>query len=189
MRHPLSILKDHHWRNWFWTLLTLTLIATSVLQLVGERLSTEAAPQGIVSFELAGSAPGAAMVLDSWDATARVYAAFSLGFDYVYMVLYSTTIALGCLWATRKLRHRGWSLAKIGIVLAWGQWLAAAFDAVENAALWRLLIDPAMGSWPTLAWWCAVLKFGLIGLGLLYVLAGVLASLIRRSDFRTTRHA
>lgn len=65
-----------------------------LLNIVGQPLITPAAPYGIVSFELAGNVTEASEMLSSWDSDARLHASFSLGFDYVWMLFYSTTIAL-----------------------------------------------------------------------------------------------
>lgn len=159
----------------FWLLAILTLIVMAVLQVVGRPLQTTAAPQGIVSYELAGAPATTQAILDSWDSNARVHAGFSLGLDYVFMPLYAATIALGCLWGAGVLSRRCWPLATLGKPLAWGVWLAALCDVVENVALWRLLVGPVTAPWPALARWCAMVKFGLLGLGLVYVMVAVAA--------------
>ncbi len=111
------------------------------MNLVGEALITTAAPYGIISFELAGSVEKAQQIIDSWDQDARLYAAFSLGFDYLFMLLYSTTIALACLWGGRALQARDIPGYRIGIFLAWGLWLAAVLDGIENIALSLSLLN------------------------------------------------
>lgn len=180
MSHPLARLSSTQFIRWFWPLLAATLVVMAIMQVIGRPLQTAAAPLGIVSFEFAGDKANAAAMIASWDVNARVHAGFSLGFDYVFMPLYATTIGLACLWAAQVFRRQRWSLAAPGALLAWGLWLAAIFDAVENVALWRLLAGSVFDPWPGLAWWCAALKFGLIVLGLLYVVMGVAARVIRR---------
>lgn len=54
---------------------------------------------------------------------------------------------------------------------------AAAFDMVENAALWQLLLGSLNPYWPKLATTCAILKFGIILAGLGYIVVGLLALL------------
>lgn len=58
----------------------------------------------------------------------------------------------------------------LGEVLAWGQWLAALLDAVENVGLLRMIDGARLAKWPALARWCAIPKFALIVIGTLYVL-------------------
>lgn len=170
MSHPFLSLNAGPRGRLFWLCLALTLAAMAVLQQVDAPLQTAAAPQGIVSFELAGDLAGAQAILASWDARARIFAGFSLGFDYLFMPLYAASIALALVWAAGQW-GAGWA-SRLGLGLAWGQGLAALCDAVENLALWRLLTgegDP----WPALAQSMALIKFGLIGLGILYALAAL----------------
>jgi len=108
-----------------------------------------------------------------WDERARRYAGFSLGVDYLFMVAYSTTIALACVWAAGVLGGTAGALATVGILLAWGQWLAALCDGGENAALTTMLLGSVREPWPAVAWWCATTKFCLIVAGILYALAAV----------------
>ncbi len=159
----------------FWLLVVLTLMVMGVLQIVGQPLQTSAAPQGIVSFELAGSPATAQAILDSWDGNARIHAGFSLGFDFLFMPLYAASIAAACLWGAGTLRRRRWPLAGFGPWLAWGLWLAVLCDIIENISLWRLLVGTVAAPWPELARLCALVKFGLVGLGLLYGLVALAA--------------
>ena len=175
MPHPLASWNGRQSTTAFWLLVALTLIVLVVLQVVGLPLQTAAAPQGIVSFELAGLPATTQAILDSWDPNARVHVGFSLGLDFLFMPLYAATIALGCLWGAGVLSRRRWPLAALGRPLAWGVWLAVLCDVVENIALWRLLAGPVTAPWPARARWCAMVKFGLLGLGLVYVMVAVAA--------------
>jgi hypothetical protein len=180
MRHPLEALRGAARRRAFLGLLALDLALTGALGAVDRSLRTEAAPSGIVSFELAGSASTARQVVESWDADARVQAGFSLGLDYLFLVVYSTTIALACLWVADALRPGSRRAASLGVWLAWGQWAAAALDAVENAALLAALLGPTDPPWPELARACALPKFALVVAGLAYAALGAAATATRR---------
>jgi hypothetical protein len=172
VRHPFESIPTGKRRAIFIPLLVLTLAVMFTLNAVGAALGTEAAPLGIISYELAGDVPTAQAILDSWDAQARVRAGFSLGFDYLFLLLYSTAIAIACAWAAGEWRDRGRSWASFGLWLAWGQWLAALLDGVENAALWGILASGPVSPWPQVARWCAVVKFTLVIVGLLYATWG-----------------
>jgi hypothetical protein len=180
MHHPLEKISSTYRKKLFWGLLVVTLVVMILLNIVGQLLITSAAPYGIVSFELAGDVSEAGKILDSWDQDARLHAAFSLGFDYVWMLFYSTTIGLACLWAGEVLRERRWPLGKLGVPLAWGQWLAAFFDAIENIALALILFGSLSVPWPQIARWCAIFKFGLIFVGMVYAFLGLVAYLSQR---------
>jgi len=167
-------------------LLALTIVLTVALQAVNAPLKTPAAPQGIVSYEFAGTTAAAQSILDSWDDGAKVYAGFSLGLDYLYMPAYALTIGLACAWAARVLGGRRRRLGSLGRVLAFGLGLAALLDAVENYALTTMLFSAAADPWPAVARWCATSKFALIIAGLVYVLIGFVLWLMTRRSRKTT---
>jgi hypothetical protein len=172
MHHPLESIQTSQRRPFFVLFLILTLIVIIGMQGVSGPLKTAAAPSGIISYELAGDVPTAQAIFDSWDARVRVRVGLNLGLDYLFLALYSTTIACACAWIAGALRKRVRPLASIGLLLAWGQWLAALLDAVENGALLTMLLNVPEQPWPSVAWWCAVLKFALVLLGLFFALVG-----------------
>lgn len=152
-----------------------------LLNLTGAPLTTSAAPTGIVSYELAGSVEKAAAILASWDATAQRAAAFNLGLDYLFMLAYGLAFSLACWMAGDTLRARGRPLASLARPLATGAWLAAAFDAVENFALTSMLLGGAASApWPGVARLCALLKFALLFVGLVYASYGLVVKLVVR---------
>lgn len=166
MPHPFqAIPADKYWQV-FLPLLILTLILMTVLSAVPLK-------PDIVHFEL-----NAHEVLTFWDVEDKSWAAFSLGLDFLYLVVYSTTISLACIWVAKVFPVRGLLLASVGIGLAWGQWLAALLDVVENIALISILFDFGMNVSPQVAKWCAIPKFGLITLGLLYVGLGAVVTVM-----------
>ncbi|MEJ5224441.1 MAG: hypothetical protein WHV44_08285, partial [Anaerolineales bacterium] len=128
-----------------------------------------AAPQGIVSFELARTARNAFAILASWNDTALLYAAFGLGFDFLFMPLYATALSMAVLLAAGR-RPGAWQAW--GSLLAWGAFGAVLFDVVENIALFSILLNGATDLLAAAAFWCASLKFGLILLGVGYALLG-----------------
>ena len=155
-------------------------LATWVLQLADRSLRTAAAPNGIVSFELARDLGGVQAVLGSWDAQARVWAGFSLGFDYLYMLLYANALAAIILWMGGHVFSSQGRFPRWSLLLAWGMWVAALFDATENLALILLLQGQRAAFLPLLAWACALVKFGLLGLGGVVILAGLVRRLLAR---------
>lgn len=163
-----------------WLFVIAALVMSVVMQVVGGPLQTAAAPAGIVSFEFAGTLENAQQMVASWDQEQRVRAGLSLGLDYLFLVLYSTAIALACFRVARGWRVSRPLLAAIGLWLGWGQWLAAGLDTVENVALIYLLLGSHNGLWAPLAWGCAAVKFAIVGAGLLYVLAGAAIYIMKR---------
>lgn len=178
MWHPFLSFSARH-RSWiFWVSFTASIGVMSVMGITGKPLATPQAPWGIVSFELAGTPFRIDEILDSWNALAKQSAAFNLGLDYLFMLTYSTAIGLACVWAATAVRSISWPLAGLGVPLAWGVWLAATLDAVENLGLTMILLtDTAASAWPRVVQVCALIKFGLIFIGLVYVFYGLAVGL------------
>ena len=172
MSHPFLSLTSSQHKRLFWLFLALTIIATFVLQIVDGALQTAAAPQGIVSYELAGSAAEAGRILASWDANAQLHAAFSLGFDYLYMLAYTVTLALAALWLADV--RQDW-MRSAGIAIAWSMGVAGLADALENYFLWQMLVSGATETAAVIAHWAALVKFALIILAVLYIVFVLIA--------------
>ena len=180
MLHPFEWLSPSARKRAFFAVTALTFVLMPVMASFDKPLRTEAAPRGIVSFELAKTESQAAAILSSWNGAARVSAGLSLGVDYLFLLAYSSSIALGCVLLGGLAKNRGTILAALAAPLAWMQLLAALLDAVENYALIRLLLGEGGGSWPALAWGCAVPKFIAVALGLLTLIVGGAVSALRR---------
>lgn len=174
MQHPFRYLSPHRRKRYFWWSFAATIALMVILNMVGAPLNTPQAPFGIISYELAGSPSQAQEILESWPAEAKLRAAFSLGLDYLFMLAYASAISLACVWAADALRHRGWPFAGLGGPLAWGQWIAALLDALENLALTVILFSSPVSPWPEIARWSAVIKFSLVFIGLIYAFLGLI---------------
>lgn len=181
MTHPLEFVPMQYRLRCFLLFLALTIIIFLIFRVLDEPLHTEAAPNGIVSLELAGSAEQSALIVSSWrpcgsgfpddtiscDSTPLLYAAFGLGLDYLFMPAYALALAFGILLATQ--RH-GSILKYIGALAGYGSFAAALFDVVENFALWQILLGAFQSGYPDIAAFCARIKFGLLIFGSLAVL-------------------
>ncbi|MCB9110568.1 MAG: hypothetical protein H6634_04910 [Anaerolineales bacterium] len=169
MKHPLSFLPSDLRKPFFYVFLALTIFIFGVFRFLDLPLQTSAAPSGIVSFELAGSADAAHSMVESWDENARLFAAFGLGFDYLFMPVYAAALSLGLLLAGAK--KVDWYRA-LTAWMGWGALIAAIFDAVENYSLWNILTGNIDGSFAQIAAICASIKFALLILGLLVAVMG-----------------
>ncbi len=85
------------------------------------------------------------------------------------MPIYALALGFGTLLAAG--RHAGW-LRSLGAVAGYGAFAAALFDAVENYALFQVLMGAFGSSYPMIAAVCATVKFGLLAFGLLVAIAG-----------------
>ena len=167
MYHPLNSIPQGKRLATFLLLLVATVALSVILRVIGP------STPNIVDFELAGSIGRASSIINAWDIAAQLRASLGLGLDYLFMPVYSTTIALACIWGASVLSGR--KLRALGMSLAWGLWLAAIFDALENIALIVMLFGTVADPYPQMASICATCKFSLIILGLVYILiAGII---------------
>lgn len=188
MSHPLDFVPAVNRKPLFFAFLAATLLLFAAFRVIDAPLRTTAAPNGIVSFELAGVPFQAQAIINSWHeagllasdvagepvpgmvSRAYSFAVFGLGIDYLFMPVYATALALGILLAAG--RHRGWFFT-LGAWLGWGAYAAALFDAIENYALARmLLLNEVWSPYPEIAAFSASVKFVLLLLGLFFALVG-----------------
>ena len=156
----------------FWISLVFTLVLFVSISLIDESLKINDAANGIVSFELAKTLNQSEYIIQSWEAVdVMIFAALSLGIDYLFMVAYGSFFALSVLLLAEKLPSG--FLKKTAIFMAFLILLAALLDGIENFGLIQLLINTPTQSMVSLAFYCASLKFGLLGIGVVYLLAGI----------------
>jgi hypothetical protein len=172
LRHPFEWLPESKQVAAFVPLALMTVLVMTGLQILGKPLITEASPVGIVSFEFAGELELAKSMITSWGFEGQIYAGLNLGLDYLFLVAYGLSIALGCVLVARNLSERFDVLSIVGIVLSWGQLGASVLDAIENYGLIQVLLGSNHEIWPQVARICAGPKFVIVAFGLVYVLAG-----------------
>jgi len=179
MKHPLEFLPPEARKPAFLLFLVFTILLFAIFRFLDVPLRTKAAPNGIVSFELAGTRERASEMLASWGGLnelgglmlfqpARSYLAFGLGLDYLFMPVYAIALALAVLLASG--RHTG-RLGRVGTWVGWAALAAPFFDAVENYALLQLALGRIVAPWPGSAAFCASVKFALLAVGIVYALA------------------
>lgn len=166
--NPYSWIVDSAKAPVFGVLFLFTVILSIALARIDRSLKTKEAPYGIFSFEMAGRRIH--KIVASWSETARQHAFLSLGLDYLYLCIYPVTLSLACHLADAAGRGLWSSWTGMGLYLSWLVLAAIPLDALENYALLRVLNASANAAWPLAAKWCAIAKFGLILLGLVYSL-------------------
>ena len=174
--HPFGWLSASGQNRAFLVLFIFTLVVLASLQVLGGPLNTKVAPAGIVSFELAGKLALSQSIVESWGQTGQVYAGLNLGLDYLFLVAYASAIALGCVLVASSLSQVQF-LSTAGVLLAWAQFGAALLDSIENYALIRVLLGSQQELWPRMALWCAVPKFLIVAVDLVYVLIGAIIAI------------
>jgi len=153
----------------------LTVVLNLVLAWLDGRLKAIGGPS-ILGLELAGSLGQVEEIQAEWGGHGEYLARTSLWIDFGFMASYGAFFALAGI-ATREFagRHRLRRLAALGALAPACAVGAALFDAVENT-LWLLALGGHVGEpAPPIATACAVVKFVLIALAILYALAGLVA--------------
>jgi hypothetical protein len=178
MRHPFENLKPASQKKYFTVLLITTIVMMVMMNFIGSPLTTPSAPSGIVSCEFAFSPARAQEIINSWSNNAQLRAAFIQGLDFLFPLVYSAALGLGCILAANSLRARGKKLALLGTPLAWGLVLAAICDYIENIALLILLFGRVQSPFPEIAGVCALIKFSIIFIAIGYILYGLVVRMV-----------
>jgi len=150
-------------------LLTVLLINIVVIRFFEAPLKNEVCKGGIVSFELAKDLHQSIKILDSWDANAKISMSLSLGFDFLFLLVYSSFIALLIFNVNTRLWENK-AFYKIGKFLIFLIFIAALFDIIENIALAKLLLGDLDQIWSSLAYYFALAKFVIIIICIAYLL-------------------
>ncbi len=168
MKHPLDWIPLQNRRTLFYIFLAGTLALFFLFQPLNRPLTTAASPSGIISLQLAWTPDRAHEIIASWDTRATQFAAFGLGFDYLFMPFYALALAFGSLLAAG--RHPGW-FARLGGLAAWAAILAAILDALENLGQFHQIFNLRLDLAAMIGVF-ASLKFLLLLLALAYGLVG-----------------
>jgi len=176
--NPFHWLSIKNQRTAFIASLIMTVVLMLCLRILGQPLITELAPIGIISFELAGNLHLAQNMVLSWGESGRIYAGLNIGLDYLYLFAYSIAIALGCALLATQLKNNFALIAKVGFFLSWVVFAAGLLDAIENYALIKVLLGTNQEVWPFIAMWCAIPKFFIVLLALLYLLLGLVLKML-----------
>jgi pimeloyl-ACP methyl ester carboxylesterase len=164
--------------------LWLTGIATLVLfgvEAAFDLRMQDAGGHGIVDFELAGSLDHSRRMLEFWGHDGHVAARWSLWFDYGYLIAYGAFVALAVAGLRDTARRRGWGrFARVAAVLVAFPIAAAAFDAVEDVGLLLALGRHGGAVAPRLATVCAIAKFVLIEIAIVFVIVALVRLALER---------
>jgi hypothetical protein len=145
-----------------------------VLFVIDQHLERTGGPS-ILGLEFAGSAERVDQIASEWGGHGVYLARFSLWIDFGFMVSYGAFFTLAGL-ATRDFarEHDRRVLATAGVVVPYFAAAAAIFDACENS-IWLLALGGHVTSLAPVATGCAIVKFTLIGIAIVYALCGLAA--------------
>lgn len=105
----------------------------------------------------------------------------ALHWDFIFLGLYPALISMAAFTAGHAF-NKAWGLPMtVTWVVIGMQLLAGLLDAVENLALLKVLdtAEAVAPLWPALARYCALMKFGLVIVGLIYAVLGILVLLFQ----------
>lgn len=160
MKDPLAFISESSHKKCFIISLSFTLLLLAIFQALNHPLITSAAPGGIISHQFAWTPEIAQNILSSWEGRVKLFAAFNLGFDFLFMISYAVTLSMGMILAAG--RHPG-RMTKLGTMAANWVFLAVVFDALENYLQVQQLLNGVITSQVThLVGLCATIKFALI---------------------------
>lgn len=162
-------------------LFTVVIILIVVMRYIDAIIQNSGSSSGIISLELAKNVSKSEAILTSWNALSKTAAGMSMGFDFLFLIVYSLFISILIHTVNEKL----WKKSKIyliGVLLIWLTFLAAFFDIIENISLMQLLLNDLQQKWSSIAYYSAIFKFSLLTLGLLFIF---LSSIIL--SFRKTK--
>ncbi len=161
-------------------LFLILIINIVILNFFDTTLKNTTCTNGIVSFELAKNLDNTVNIINSWNTYAKINASLSLGFDFLFLLIYSSFIALLIFNINSKL-WKNKTFYKIGIFLIYLIFVAAMFDIIENIALIKLLLGEIKQYWSSIAYYSAVSKFTIIIICIIYLLINWLLLLLKKT--------
>ena len=124
---------------------------------------------GVISFELAKDLDCSEKIINSWNENAKLNMSLSLGFDFLFLLVYSSFIALLIFNINNKL-WKSKPFYKVGKLLIYAIFIAAFFDVIENIALIKLLLGDLKQIWSSIAYYFATIKFIIVLICIIYLL-------------------
>jgi hypothetical protein len=133
----------------------------------------------IVAFELAKTPEAAVDIMSEWEATDLItHATKSIYLDFVFLVLYSLSISLGCLVLSNFTDNR--FLIQLGSWLSKIAMLAGLSDVIENLAMLKSLSGKITEVTTTVAYGFAIVKFSIVIVSLLFAIVCLIFGGVKR---------
>jgi hypothetical protein len=162
-------------------LLILIVVLINVMRYFDAQIQHSGNFQGIISFEFAKDLSASITILNSWDTLAKTAAGLSMGFDFLFLIVYALFISI-LIHQINNILGKHSKFYTLGIILIWGVFLAAFFDLIENFALIKLLLGDLQQLWSSIAYYSAISKFSLLSLGILFILINSILLVFRKNN-------
>ena len=157
-------------KNKFILSLLAVVIAMGAMRYFDSFLITENC-KGIVSFELAKDLERSKIIINSWNTEAKTAAGLSLGFDFLFILIYIYFLSLLVKKLTNNFKNHGLHI-KPENLFVYLLVLVGVFDIIENIALIKLLLGDFKQIYSSVSYYFASLKFGLLALIIAYIMLG-----------------
>ena len=173
LKNPIAIFSIRQRRTALIILAVLNIVIIVTMQAMGKSLK----PYSIIAFEFAGNVDVAREMVLVWSRKGVMNVVlFLIGFDYAFMIAYSSFLGLACLHTAERIPGK---FLNPMIVLALLQPVAALLDAIENIALYHMAEMSVNEIWPTIAFDCAIPKFAITALGFIVWVGGSIGLFIK----------
>jgi len=162
---PLSMASLHQLKRWFWILLLANAIYMVAIHFLLQPLTSSE----IVHFETARKVSVAETIIQEWKDSGKLNkAVISVYVDFLFILLYTSGLAVGSVFLARLTQHE--ILGRAGKLFAWLLVIAGLADIVENIALLRSLQNYVQHVNVVLAYDMAATKFSIIILTVLFMI-------------------
>ena len=149
---------------------------------INETLVSAGPGYDIIDFEVAFTQEKAGEILATWGPPLKREALTSLYIDFAYLVSYAAFLSSLAVLVTRRLRGASEATGVRIIIMTWA---AAFLDVLENLFLISVIKTSAASKTPVLlAGCCAVIKFLLVGIVIVFVVAGGIYVLVKATNKR-----
>ncbi len=170
--------------NRFFVLMVfLLLISVSIMHYFDGFLKTDMSKNGILSFELAKESYMSGEIINSWNSTAKTAAGLSLGFDFLFLLIYASFLSM-LIFKINNALYKNSLKNNLSKFIILSPFIAAFFDVIENIALIKLLLGDIQMKWSLIAYYFAIMKFSLLAIVISYILVGFSILIFRNKKNR-----
>ena len=169
-------------RWWFW----IFFLVTSIFIIWMKWYLLPLQSQEIIQFEMAKTIEKATLMITEWKENEKFdLVVRSIYLDYIFIVLYTLAISLGCRFLSRLTRNG--ILIKTGIFFSFFIFAAGLFDIVENMAMMKNLGQPVTQTNVGFAYKMAITKFSIVLMAVFFIVVCFISWLVnqfsRKDDF------
>lgn len=161
--NPISLSQ----KTLFLGLLGAFIVSAIAIGLIDTGLRVTHAPNGILSYEFCGFEHSCWFIVTEWGERGRMLGMLSLGFDYLFMLVYAGLICVSLLILSSKLNGKLQTTTRI---VGWLALSAALFDGIENYFLIESVLNNGDNHLGKIGGYFASIKFAVLAVCLPWLL-------------------